>query len=379
MVSTEYKVTWKTYLLLVLGLVAFLIYIYLFNVDIQQIIATAERHFDVSIYALAAAFAILGTFLFSLSWHFLLKFLSVKISVARSFFYVWYGIFVDAVIPGESLSGEITKLYLITREDGTVSGKVVASLVAQRLMGMTVNIISLLVGMSVLLTVGGVSGIVLSLTIFLVTAISIFLVLLIILCIKEKWTLKIVNTGIGFVEYLSRGHWKPQLTKIREEVVRAARMFHDSMKKFRHAPKTLFASMSANAISWILELGVIYLVFLSVGFSSVQWGTVIVTCSMLVAIKSIPVGVPFEAGLPEIAMSTLFIWLGVPKEISFTVTILSRLLTMWLRFFIGFGVQQWIEIRKAKSPSTENNMVPLEQKKPKSSFDLMLKRCLKWK
>jgi uncharacterized protein (TIRG00374 family) len=362
MVSTEYKVTWKTYLLLVLGVVVFLIYIYLFNVDIQQIIATMGR-IDVSIYVLAAAFAILSTFLFSVSWHFLLNFLSVKLSAVKSFLYVWYGIFVDAVIPGESVSGEITKLYLITREENGVSGKVVASLVVQRLMGMTMNIASLLIGMAVLLTLGQVSGIVFNLTMFLATAISIFLVLLIILCIKEKWTLKIVSTGIGFVEYLSRGRWKPRLAKIREEVVRAARMFHDSMKEFRHAPKTLFASMSANAISWVLELGVIYLVFLSIGFSSVQWGTVIVTYSMLVAIKSVPVGVPFEAGLPEIAMSTLFIWLGVPKEISFTVTILSRLLTMWLRFFIGFAVQQWIEIKQAKSAGTESSKVPIEAEK----------------
>jgi uncharacterized protein (TIRG00374 family) len=362
MISTKHKVTLKTYLLLALGLVAFLIYIYVFNVDIQQIIATVQ-HTDLSIYLLAAAFAILGTFLFSISWHFLLDFLHVKLSAVKSFLYVWYGIFVDAVIPGESVSGEITKLYLITREDNTVSGKVVASLVVQRLMGMTINLASLLIGMGFLLTVGEVSGIVLSLTIFLATAMSIFLVLLIFLCIKEKWTMKIVNSGMGLVEYLSRGRWKLQLANIREEVVRAARMFHDSMKEFGHAPKTLFASMISNAVSWVLELGVIYLVFLSIGFSSIHWSIVIVTYSMLVVIKSLPVGVPFAAGLPEIAMSTLFIWLGIPREISFTVTILSRLLTMWLRFFIGFAVQQWIEIQQAKSASTKSDTVPLGAEK----------------
>jgi len=358
--STRYKITWKSYILLMLGLIAFVAYIYLFNVDIQQIIATLQQ-IDTPLYVLAAIFAVLNVFFFSLSWHSLLNFLSVKLSVTKSFLYVWYGIFVDAVIPGESISGEISKLYLITREDSTVSGKVVASLVAERLMGMGVNLASLLVGMGILLALGQASGLVLNITVLLVIALSIFLTLLAFLCVKEKWTLRIVGGVIRFVEYVSRGRWK--LTKIREEVTTAARMFHDSMKEFRRTPKTIFVSTSFNAISWILDLVVVYLVFLSVRYYAIHWGVVILTYSIIVAIKAVPVGIPFEAGLPEIAMSSLFIWLGVPAQTSFTVTILSRLLTMWLRFFIGFAVQQWIEIKQVKVAGKDSKTVPIETEK----------------
>jgi len=362
MVSMKYKVTWKSFLLLALGLATFLIYIYIFNVDIQKIIATAQ-HIDLSIYVLAATLVIIDTFFFALSWYFLINFLSVKLSIVKSFLYVWYGIFVDAIIPGESVSGEISKIYLVTREDNTVSGKVVASLLTQRLMGMGVNLVSLVVGISALLMLGQVSGIVLNLTLFLAITISIFLVLLILLCIKEKWTLKIVNAGIGFVEFLSRGHWKSTLTKIKQEVTNAARMFHDSMKEFGRAPKTLFASLSFNIVSWVFDTAVTYLVFLSIGFSSIHWSIVVVTYSIIVAIKAIPVGIPFEAGLPEIAMSSLFIALGVPPDISFTVTILSRILTMWLRFFIGFGVQQWLEIKAMAVTGKSSKMVTSKTEK----------------
>jgi len=361
MASTEYKITWKRFLLLVVGVAAFLIYIYLFNVDIQKIIATAQQ-INLSLYVLAATLVVIDTFLFALSWYFLLNYLSVKLSVVKSFLYVWYGIFVDALIPGESISGEISKLYLITREDSTVSGKVVASFVTQRLISMTVNIASLLIGISTLLALRQVGGIVLNLSLIMTIAISIFVALLLLLCIKENWTLKIANAGIRFLEYLIRGHWKQQLTKFKEEVTKAARMFHDSMKEFRHTPKTLFVSSFFNAFSWVLDLTVIYLVFLSIGFS-IQWSIIILTCSLLVAIKSVPIGIPFEAGLPEIAMSSLFIWLGVPPDISFTVTILSRILTMWLRFFIGFAVQQWVEIEYVKSASKQNKMTMPETEK----------------
>jgi uncharacterized membrane protein YbhN (UPF0104 family) len=92
-----------------------------------------------------------------------------------------------------------------------------------------------------------------------------------------------------------------------------------------------------------------YLVFLALGFNALEfqvlWGIILVTQSIVSAIKSIPVGVPFEVGLPEITMTTLYNVLGVPFGISATATILTRILTVWLRFFIGFAVQQWLEIK----------------------------------
>jgi len=180
--SVQFKTGWKAYLLLALGLIAFVVYIYLFRVDIQQIIANVQQ-IDVPIYALAAGFAVLNVFFFALSWRALLHFLRVKLSVVKSFLYCWYGIFIDAIVPAESISGEISRLYLVTREDSTVSGKVVASLVVQRLIGMGVNIGSLILGITVLSTLGQMAGTVLNVTVFLVIAVSVFLALLALLCV----------------------------------------------------------------------------------------------------------------------------------------------------------------------------------------------------
>jgi uncharacterized membrane protein YbhN (UPF0104 family) len=67
----------------------------------------------------------------------------------------------------------------------------------------------------------------------------------------------------------------------------------------------------------------------------------------VVAVKSIPVGVPFEVGLPEITMTTLYTsLLGIGAAgICATATILSRIITLWLRFGIGFASQQWVELK----------------------------------
>lgn len=348
MVSMKFKVTWKTVLLPALGILAFFLYLYLFNVDIPTIIATAQR-IDLSIYFCAIIFLMLETFFFAVSWRFLLNFLSVKLSVMKSFLYVWYGVFIDIIIPAESISGEISRVYLVEREQNGTSGKVIASLVTHRLIGMGINIISLLVGVSFLLLQGQVSGIVLNLTLFIAILTTIFLVLLILLCVKESWTLKIIDAVIRFVEYVSRKRWK--LTKIREDAIKAAKMFHNSMEEFGHAPKTLFTSSFFYVLTWLFSLGVAYLVFLSIKFP-VHWSVIIVTCSIVIAVKAIPLGVPFEIGLPEITMTSLYMLLGVPFDVSATATILNRILTLWLRFFIGFAVQQWLEIKTIKTAST---------------------------
>jgi uncharacterized membrane protein YbhN (UPF0104 family) len=89
---------------------------------------------------------------------------------------------------------------------------------------------------------------------------------------------------------------------------------------------------------------------------------IVITTSIVVAVKSIPIGIPFEVGLPEIAMTTLYILLGVPAGIAATATVLNRILTLWLRFFIGFASQQWLEIKAIAEPRTreENINSPVE-------------------
>ncbi len=341
MASKRFQVSWKTVLLPVIGLLAFFLYLYIFNVDIPIIIATVQG-INLSLYFLAIAVLMLETFFFAVSWRSLLNFLSVKLSAVKSFLYVWFGIFMDILIPAESISGEISRIYLVTREQNGTSGKVVASLVVHRLMGMGINIGGLLIGTFALFMGKHVNGFVLNLTLFLIVVTMIFLVLLILLCVKEKWMLRIIDAVIRFVEHVGRGRWN--LTKVREDVVRAARMFHSSMREFGRAPKALFTSLLFYVLAWLLSLGAAYLVFSSIGFS-IHWGIIIITYSIVAAVKAIPLGVPFEAGLPEIAMSTLYIWMGVPPEVSATATILDRILTVWLRFFIGFGVQQWLGIK----------------------------------
>lgn len=349
------KFTRKTILLPFVGLAAFFLYILLFNVDIPDIIATAGRA-DPIIYSAAVLVSFAEIFFYAVSWQTILSALKVKISVMRAFLYVSYGIFMDIIIPAESISGEICRIYLVNREQCGTSGKTVASVITQRILGMGINVVVLLLGIIFLFDTAQINPLIFNLIVLFTGAITFMLLALLLLSWKENWSLRIINVLMRVGEFLSRGRWKQKFASIKDETVKAAKIFHDSMKEFAHKPKMLVLPTFLLSLNWISSLAIPYLVFLSLGFK-VSWTVIFITSSIVVAVKSIPVGIPFEVGLPEITMTTLYTSMGVPAGISATSTILSRIITLWLRFGVGFAAQQWTELRPVPTPSNGNSAV----------------------
>src|SRR3990170_1175355 len=359
------KLTSKTVLFPIVGLVAFFLYIYVFQVDIPAIIRTAQTA-DPLPYTLAIALSVAEVFAYSVSWRVLVNFLQIKLTTIKSFLFVWYSIFLDIIIPAESVSGEVVRVYLITREQGqTTGGPAVASLVTHRLLGMAMNVAVLFAGIGLLFVEGQVTGLVLNLVLFLAAAITAILLLLIIFSFKEQWSLKAIDILVRFGKFITRGKWKG-LTQLRDDACRITRGFHDSMEKFRHNLKPIAISLLALTVTWVFSLSVSYLVFMSLR-TPVSWGIILITSAIVLAVKSIPVGIPFEVGVPEITMTTLYTSLGIPAGISATATILNRIITLWLRFFIGLGSQQWLDLKPVITVCTDNN----QRKKPKSAHTLL--------
>jgi uncharacterized protein (TIRG00374 family) len=344
MEKPQTKITWKTVLLPAIGIAAFFIYIYMFQVDIAGIITTLQTVNPV-LYALAAALSVLEILFFSISWRVLANFLCIKLSVLRSYLFVWYSIFVDTIVPAESVSGELLRVYLVTKEQGNEKcGPAMASLVTHRFLGMGMNVAVLLIGI-VLLVTGSqtqLSSLIFNSILLVAIGISATLIALIVLSFKEKWTAKLVNWAIKAGKFVSMGHWN--LTQLKESAHQITQGFHVSMKEFKNKPKPVLVSLFYLIVTWIFSLGIQYLVFLSLGVP-VSWSMITITAAIVLAVKSIPVGVPFEVGIPEATMTTLYMAFSIDPAIAATATILSRLLTLWLRFFIGFAAQQWLTLK----------------------------------
>ena len=363
------KISLKTVIFPLIGLAAFFLYISLFQVDIPAIIATATRA-DPIPYAIALLFSLVEVFFFSTSWRVLANFLKIRLSLARSYLFVWYGIFVDTIIPAESISGEAIRVYLITKEQGEQAcGRAVASLVAHRLLGMGMNIVVLIAGIVLFFSETQINPLIFNLILFLTGGITLTLLLILLFSFKEQWSLKVIDWLVRAVKFITRGRWHRQLTKIKEDACEIATGFHGSMKEFKRSPKALASSFFYLAITWIFSLSIPYLVFMSLRVP-VSWSVILITSAIVLAVKSIPLGVPFEVGLPEITMTTLYTLLLTPTlgqlaaaGISATATILTRLITLWFRFFVGFLAQQWLELKPILAPSnaTETKTTTVEK------------------
>ncbi len=337
--------TWKTWGFPLFGLAGFFMYIYLFHVDILGIIATAQTA-NPLIYAVAILFGLIEVLFFTISWRELTNYLSIKMSIGRAYLYVWYGLYVDTIVPAQSISGEVTRTYLLIRDKCGPFGKIVASLFAHRLLGMTVNVLALIAGIILLYFSGQTSPIVFNLIIIVAAAITTIIVLMGILSYKQQWTLKIINWATRFAQKITFGRLK--LEKLKDQSMEITEHFHNAMREFRHNPKSISKSLFFLIITWIFSLSVPYLVFLSLDHP-VSWSMILITSSIVLAVKAIPLGIPFEVGLPEAVMTTLYFSMGVPAALAATATILVRIITLWMRFFIGFAAQQYLELRPAVS------------------------------
>ena len=355
MQPTRPKLTWKTAVFPLLGLIGFFIYIYLFHVDIIGILSTAKSA-NPTIYVIAIVFGMLDILFFTFSWRVLTNCLSIKIPIFRAYLYVWYGIYVDTIVPAQSISGEVTRTYLCTRDKCGPFGKVVASLYTHRILGMALNVAALVSGI-ILLTFGGnVNPLVFNAIILVAIAIIAIMCLMIILGFKQQWTLKVINFVTNLAHKITFGRFKTE--KLKEEAVEISEHFHEAMKEYRHSPTAIGGSVFYLVISWFFSLSVPYLVFVSLGHT-VSLSIIIVTSAIFLAVKAIPIGIPFEVGLPEAVMTTLYISMGIYGPLAATATILIRIITLWFRFFIGFASQQWLELRPAVSgePNAEKTKI----------------------
>jgi len=335
------KFTWKTVLFPLLGLLGFFLYIYLFQVDIIEIIDTAKTANPI-IFSIALICGLVEVFFYSISWRTLTNHLNIKMSLKSAFLYVWYGLYIDIILPAESISGEIVRAYLIRSDKCGSFGKAIASLFTHRLLGMTLNVIIIVLGVVLLSFEGSSSLEMFNLIVFIAVAIAALTVVMTVLSFKKTLTLRVVDWIVNFVNRISRGKWT--LNNFRANAVEATAHFHESMLLYKQNKKTLFLSFFYMCLTWIFSLSIPYLVFLSLD-CPVSLGIILITAAIVLAVKSIPVGMPFEVGLPEATMTTLYIAMGINPALAATATLLTRIITLWFRFFVGFISQQYLELR----------------------------------
>jgi len=278
----------KTVPLLLIGLLAFVLYLYFF-VGIGEMVQIL-RQADPFFYSLAFAFAFLDAFFFSLAWRYFLLPLSVKTSLRRTYLFVWVGTFVDILVPAESVSGEVSRAYLMSKSSGGNAGEVAASVVGHRIVNMTIFLSSLILSSTLIILKPELhEPLILNLLVIaaVVTAISIFLLWL--LSVRERTTWKIIDRILRLTAFLSRGRWS--LAALRTRAQKTLKAFRQGINVLGRRPRNFILPIAFSVAAWVSTFLISILVFLSLG-QTVPLSILFIVFSISNAVQVAPLGVP---------------------------------------------------------------------------------------
>ena len=196
----------KSIIFMISGFVVFLLYLY-FVAGIENMMSVFREidFYNYSLYyTLAIVAMILSVLLYSMSWNALMSSISVKVGLKKTFLYCWLGNFVDLVIPFETVSGEITKAYLVYRETNDQPGKVIASVIAHRILTTSIVLSSLVVSSLLLINKYNIDVKILYLLLATIFGSLALIIGLILLSLKVGAAEKIVDLLLNFIAPMFR-------------------------------------------------------------------------------------------------------------------------------------------------------------------------------
>ena len=172
----------------------------------------------------------------------------------------------------------------------------------------------------------------------LILALSIVtLVLIYYVSVKPSATKTLLNWGIRIVSFF-RKKWNPQNFSFRAEEFLGR--FHSGIKDLGANPKALVKPIIYAIISFIFEVGVIFLSFIALG-QSVPVSTVLIVFTLTGTLQTVGVTL---FGFTEIVMSVHLLFL-VFLRLSVSVTLLTRVVTLWFRLIVSYIALQWAGIK----------------------------------
>jgi uncharacterized protein (TIRG00374 family) len=323
----------KIYLFIGFGLLTLVFYLYYFVGTMNM--ADIVKRTDFLVYASAFIAFVAGVFFASLTWQSLLGNLAVKVKMRRVFFLMWVGMFFDATVPEPGWSGDLSKAYVLSKTSGEDAGRIVASVVSQKIISMVITVVDLVIGLVLLALNYLISGMVL-IFIAAVLFLSVFsLVTVWYLSTKPQATGRILGWIISVVTLLRRGHWDAK--EFRRGAEEFLKEFHEGINTLGARPKTLTRPVLFSLSSWGFDVLVVFLTFVSLGYS-IPVDKVLIIYALTGSLQIMGVSL---VGFTEVIMSGAYTILGVPAALSLSVTLLTRIVTLWFKLIVSYVAFQW--------------------------------------
>jgi uncharacterized protein (TIRG00374 family) len=332
-----------------LGYAALVIYL-LYFVGIDQLFAVIGKA-NLNIYSLAIASLIISLTFHSLVWYQLLQYLSIGLSLRRTYVLYWVGVFVDNLIPG-GWSGDLFKAYLLNKDPSIESGKAVASVVAKNVYEAVFNFSSIVLALvllllnyqlesSLVITLGGIM-------VFL----TLPLFVLLLASFRPASAKKLIKSLFSFVSRVSGDRWN--LAGLQKKVEKGLSDYHEGMKVLLQNPRMLIKPMILSFFAWGFEVITLLFVFASLGQ--------IIPLDKVVIVRSIAGNLEAQGyafvGYAQIISSEIYGALGVPFSVAASVALLGGVVIFLLKTGISYTAFHFTVI----APRT-NNSIKSEAKK----------------
>lgn len=324
------SLTRKSTIFLLGGLLAYVIFLYFF-VDFGAV-ASAIQRANALYYMLAFIAAVANILFHALIWRTLLHSLLIRPSFQKIISFFWIGSFVDILVPAESVSGEIARAYLMNKNSDGATGRITASIISHRVIYTATSLIALVIGSIFFNLQYGATQPLLALIIIMIIGASISLLFLILLCLKKELVWKIINSLTKILDSILRGRW--HLSSLKPKAKTTLNSFYKGIKIISKRPKSWMLSIIFAIIAWFFNFIITYFIFTSLDVI-VPVSAMLVVFSIVDALQAVPLGIPGEVGLIEIAMTALYTAIGVQAAVSASVTILVRSVTMWFKLVTG--------------------------------------------
>lgn len=324
------------FLLLILGLVAFIIYIY-FYINPTEVIGILSRT-NLVVYTGAFVAYFLFALFSSLVWQQLLSSLSIKISKRKTLLFTWVGLFFDATVPQLGWSGDVSKTYLLAKDSKGDPGKIGASVVGQKIFTMTLTIVALSAGLSLVIANYSLPFATTLLIAFVLILSILALAIVYFVSIKPATTKTLLNWAIKIGVFF-RKRWNPQNFQVKAEELLGK--FHGGFKQLAEHPKALAKAAVFAVLSFICEVSVIFITFVALGYP-VPIEKVLIVFTLTGTLQT--VGVTFF-GFPELIMTVSFSALLIPASLALSVTLLTRVVNLWFRLIASYLALQWAGIK----------------------------------
>ncbi len=361
MVAAKYSSNRKSLLFIVVGLIAFGLYLYYF-VGIQElfdVLRTLNTGKYVFFYALAIACGMLALFFWTASWKTVLQMFSVRLKMGRAFLYFWVGYFFDLLFPSGTIASEVTRLYLIHNETKQDLGAIAASAIINRIVEYLMTAIGLTSSVIIALLLLSLPPLISDFLLLVLRGTLVYLTILLSLALKKKSAEFIVSIGLKLMQFLHLRRSKSAETA--ENTKKSLELFYQAFQTVRKSPRKLVRPFVYQLSYLTLSILVYVAVFEALGFRNISIGFLIIVYFIASSIQGATAS--FSVGSLDIILATVFNFNGMTPADSGIAVVVLRSVTYWIPLLIGYTVAQLVGARNIRLAGIGQKAMTLEEGK----------------